>query len=213
MTKIDRRGLMLILSSPSGAGKTTIAKKLLREDEHLVTSTSCTTREKRHNEVDGKDYNFISITEFNRMIKDNEFLEYAEVFGHYYGTPKRVVEGYLREGVDVIFDIDWQGNKALTSKARDDVVSVFVLPPSMEELYRRLRMRKADSEEVMKFRMERAGSEISHWHEYDYTIINHDLDQSMEKIFAILRAERLKKARRLGVPGFVDNLLKEKVEL
>ena len=203
---------MLILSSPSGAGKTTIAKRLLKEDEHLVTSISCTTREQRADEIDKKDYNFITIAEFNGMIKNGDFLEYAEVFGNYYGTPRRVVEQYLKKGIDVIFDIDWQGNRALTAKAREDVVSVFILPPSMQELYRRLQLRNADTHDVIKFRMERAGIEISHWHEYDYTIINHDLEESMEKITAILRAERLKKARRLGVQGFVDDLLNEKID-
>lgn len=212
MTTIDRRGLMLVLSSPSGAGKTTIAKTLLKTDPYVTSSISYTTRLKRPNEIDGKDYNFVTVEEFKEMIRNSEFLEYAEVFGHFYGTPKKAVEDYLKSGVDVIFDIDWQGTRALTEKVRQDVVSVFILPPSKQELYHRLKMRKQDSEEIIKFRMERSSTEIAHWKEYDYTIINHDVDESMLKINAILRAERLKKARRLGVENFANNLIAEKVE-
>lgn len=212
MTKIDRRGLMLVLSSPSGAGKTTIAKNLLKSDPYVTPSVSYTTRPKRPGEVDGKDYYFVGLEEFNSMIKNSEFLEYAEVFGHFYGTPKSIVEQNLRNGVDVIFDIDWQGTRALTEKVRKDVASVFILPPSKEELYKRLQMRKQDSEEIIRFRMERSNSEILHWHEYDYTIINQDMEESMQKISSILRAERLKKARRLGVEEFVNKLIEQNVE-
>lgn len=203
---------MLVLSSPSGAGKTTIAKTLLKTDPHVTPSISYTTRPKRPGEVDGKDYYFVGLEKFNSMIKNSEFLEYAEVFGHFYGTPKSIVESNLRSGIDVIFDIDWQGTRALTEKAREDVVSVFILPPSKAELYKRLKVRKQDSQEIIMFRMERSNSEIVHWSEYDYTIINHNLEESMSKINSILRAERLKKARRLGVEEFVDSLLAEKVE-
>lgn len=212
MTTIDRRGLMLVLSSPSGAGKTTIAKTLLKTDPYVTSSVSYTTRLKRPGEIDGKDYYFVELEVFNRMIRDSQFLEYAEVFGHFYGTPRKAVEDYLKSGVDVIFDIDWQGTRALTEKVRQDVVSVFILPPSKQELYNRLKMRKQDSEEIVRFRMERSNGEIIHWQEYDYTIINHDVDESMHKINAILRAERLKKARRLGVENFVNKLLAEKAK-
>jgi guanylate kinase len=212
MSVIKRRGLMLILSSPSGTGKTTLARMLLEDDEHVHTSISATTRKQRPGEVDGKHYYFIDEDKFKDMIAKNEFLEYAIVFGKMYGTPREYVENMLDKGEDVLFDIDWQGNRQLTAMARDDVVSVFILPPSMEELYGRLVKRNQDTPDVIDYRMERAGDEISHWHEYDYIIINKDLEESLDKLGSILRAERLKKARRTGLPGFVEELQAEKFD-
>lgn len=209
MLKIKRRGLMLILSSPSGAGKTTLSNLVLQIDDHISQSVSYTTRNKRENEVDGEDYYFTDKATFQKMIDNNEFLEYATVFGELYGTPRKQVEDMLDVGEDVLFDIDWQGNRQLTALARDDVVSIFILPPSKHELHQRLLMRNQDSQETIQLRMMKANDEIQHWHEYDYTIINHDLDESLKKILAILRAERLKKRRRLGVVNFVKQLLTE----
>ncbi len=213
MADINRRGLMLVLSSPSGAGKSTLAQLLRQVDSHIHPSVSYTTRPQRPGEVEGKSYFFVSREKFDEMIEAGELLEYAKVFDHMYGTPKKRVEALLKNGEDVIFDIDWQGNRQLTSLAREDVVSVFILPPSKKELLRRLSNRNQDSQEIIEFRMQRANAEMSHWNEYDYTVINRDLDDSLKKILAILRAERLKKARRLGVQQFVDNLLDENIEL
>ncbi|MBS0236204.1 MAG: guanylate kinase [Proteobacteria bacterium] len=211
MAKIKRRGLMFILSSPSGAGKTTLARMLLQKDKHLHTSISYTTRAPRPGERDGVDYYFTDRPTFEKMIKDGAFLEYAEFVGNYYGTPLDFVEEQLKKGEDVLFDIEWRGNRQLTSIARDDVVSVFIFPPSKQELLNRLRDRKQDSDEVVRSRMERTDDDLKHWDDYDYAIINRNLDKSLSKLLWILRAERLKKARRLGVQDFVNQLLKEPI--
>jgi len=211
MTIIKRRGLMLVLSSPSGAGKTTLANLLLKTDKHVHTSTSYTTRPIREGELEGNHYYFVSKDKFFKMIEDGKFLEYAEVFGNYYGTPKERVEKYLKGGEDVIFDIDWQGNRSLTKMAREDVVSVFLLPPSKKELHDRLVKRAQDAHETIELRMMKANSELQHWQEYDYTIVNKDLDESLRKLLSILRAERLKKQRRWGVIDFVNQLIQETI--
>ena len=209
MEKIERRGLMLILSSPSGAGKTTLTRMLLKVDRHIHPSISYTTRPLRPGEVNGKDYYFTDRETFLKLIEENKFLEYAEVFGHLYGTPRDIVEKFLINGEDVIFDIDWQGNRSLTEMARDDVVSVFILPPSKQELKDRLVKRAQDNHETIELRLKKANAELIHWQDYDYTIVNKDLDESLKKLLAILRAERLKKARRLGVVEFVNQLISE----
>lgn len=202
---------MLVLSSPSGAGKTTLAKMLLKADSHICTSISVTTRQPRPGEVDGVDYFFTDRDTFKSMVQNNELLEHAEVFGQYYGTPRHFVEDKLKNGQDVLFDIDWQGNRSLSAIARDDIVSVFIFPPSKQELLARLRARAQDNEEVIAHRMQKANEEISHWHEYDYSIINKDLDDSLRKLLSILRAERLRKNRRLGVSEFVRKLIEEEI--
>lgn len=206
-SKFKRRGFMFVLSSPSGAGKTTISRLLLQNDKNLKMSTSCTTRKKRQNEEENKDYFFLEEKDFEKKIDEKYFYEYAEVFGNYYGTPRDFVEGSLENGKDVLFDIDWQGTRRLTSKARDDIVSVFILPPSMKELERRLRARAQDSDEVISHRMQRAHDEISHWNEYDYVIINDNIDASLQKVLYILKSERLKRTRQHGLPEFVNKLL------
>jgi guanylate kinase len=208
-SKIKRRGLMLVLSSPSGAGKTTLAQLLMKADKHITISISYTTRNKRPGEINGVHYHFVDRPTFKKLIDEGAFLEWAEVFGEFYGTPKAAVLERLEAGEDVLFDIEWQGNRQLTEMAREDVASVFILPPSKKELLERLRGRGQDSEEVVEYRMKQANSEISHWHEYDYTIINKDLDESLKKLLAILRAERLKKVRRSGVIDFVNSFLNE----
>ncbi len=204
--EIHRRGLMLVLSSPSGAGKTTLSRMLLERDGNLRMSVSVTTRPRRPGEVDGHDYFFIDPAEFERMVDGDALLEHARVFGNRYGTPKAAVEQMLAEGRDVLFDIDWQGTQQLAEKARDDLVSVFVLPPSTAELERRLRMRAADSEEEVRRRMAKAADEMSHWAEYDYVIVNQDLEDSVGKVEAILTAERLKRERQIGLGDFVRDL-------
>ena len=201
---IRRRGLMLVLSSPSGAGKTTISRRLLGLDAGITMSVSVTTRPMRPGEVPGVDYYFVDMPEFERMAEAGELLEYARVFGNCYGTPKSTVEQALAAGRDVLFDIDWQGTQQLAENARTDLVSVFVLPPSGEELERRLHNRAQDSAEVIAHRMAKASGEISHWAEYDYVIVNHDLDESVASVQAILRAERLKRTRQVGLPKFVQ---------
>jgi guanylate kinase len=208
---IKRRGLMFILSAPSGTGKTTLANKLIEIDSHISFSISSTTRNKRSSEVDGKDYYFKDKSDFQNSIKNNDFLEYAEIFDHFYGTPKKQVLEKLDDGQDVLFDIDWQGHRQLCSTARKDVTSVFLLPPSMKELYNRLKSRDMDDEKIIEKRMERADEEISHWHEYDYIIINRDFEESIGKLLEILRAERLKKERRIGLNGFVGTLINEQL--
>jgi guanylate kinase len=205
---ISRRGIMLVLSSPSGAGKTSISKMLLEEDDNLHLSISATSRKKRPGEVEGKDYKFVSPQGFQQMIDKQEFLEHAKVFGHYYGTPKKFVEDKMEQGHDVLFDIDWQGTQQLEDQARDDLVSVFILPPSVFELEERLKKRGQDSPEVMLKRMSKAADELSHYAEYDYIIINDDLEQSVAEIISILTAERLKKDRQNGLADFV-NVLRE----
>lgn len=205
-TKIKRRGLMLVLSSPSGAGKTTISRRLLEADDNLSLSVSATTRPPRPAEVDGKDYFFVSDERFAEMVAQSELLEHAEVFGNNYGTPRLPVEKALIEGRDVLFDIDWQGTQQVREAARDDLVSVFILPPSTAELERRLHSRAQDSDEVVRGRMAKAADEMSHWAEYDYIIINDDLDRSVEQVEAILTSERLKRERRVGLRDFVETL-------
>ena len=204
--EIARRGLMLVLSSPSGAGKTTISRLLLERDDNLTLSVSVTTRPKRPGEVHGKDYFFIDPTEFNLMLNRRELLEHAKVFDHYYGTPKAAVEESLAAGHDVLFDIDWQGEQQLKQSARNDLASVFILPPSTEELARRLRRRAQDPVEVVEARMAKAPDEISHWPEYDYIIVNHDIEDSVAKVQAILAAERLRRDRQTGLTDFVKRL-------
>lgn len=203
----NRRGLCFVLSSPSGAGKTTISRKLLATDNELSLSISCTTRAPRPGEVDGKDYFFVSKEKFREMVNKDEFIEHAEVFGNFYGTPRAFVEGQLTLGKDIIFDIDWQGTEILTQKMPSDVVSVFILPPSMMELERRLRERNQDDEETVRKRMKKASREISHWDDYNYVILNTDLDQSMRDVENILKAERLKRTRQPALEKFVQDLL------
>src|SRR4051812_9877842 len=203
---IQRRGLMLVLSSPSGAGKTTLSRRLLEGDSAITMSVSATTRAARAGEADGTDYHFVSSSMFVGMVESGAFLEHALVFGHHYGTPKEPVMLALAKGQDVLFDIDWQGTQQLRQQAGDDLVSVFVLPPSHDELERRLRARAQDAEEVVAQRMARASNEISHWAEYDYVVINDDLDATLAKIQTILAAERMKRGRQTGIPGFVSRL-------
>ena len=205
-TPITKRGLMLVLSSPSGAGKTSICKKLLQQDTGLVLSVSATTRKRRPGEVEGKDYQFLSIQEFESKINESQFLEYAKVFGNYYGTPAQLVERSLKSGVDVLFDIDWQGTQQLKARARQDLVSVFILPPSIKELEKRLFNRAQDTSEVVANRMSKSASEMSHYPEYDYVIINHDLDKSVQQVQSILRAERSRRERQIGLVEFVKYL-------
>ena len=203
---ISRRGLMLVLSSPSGAGKSSISRRLLASEDNLHLSVSATSRKRRPGEVEGVDYQFVNNEEFRLMINNDEFLEYAKVFDHYYGTPRAQVEGNLASGRDVLFDIDWQGTQQLKASAREDLVSVFILPPSVAELERRLMKRGQDTAEVVARRMAEASSEMSHYAEYDYIIINEDLDASVERVASILMAERLKRDRQTGLTGFVKSL-------
>ncbi|HLF58554.1 MAG TPA: guanylate kinase [Alphaproteobacteria bacterium] len=205
-SEIMRRGMMLVLSSPSGAGKTTIARRLLDRDARLDMSVSVTTRPKRPGEVDGVDYVFVEPAEFARMAEAGELLEHAKVFKHDYGTPRLAVERALGQGRDVVFDIDWQGTQQLAQNAREDLVSVFVLPPSTEELARRLQTRAQDSDEVVSMRMAEAAAEMSHWAEYDYIIVNRDIEDSIEAVRAIVVAERLKRERQIGLADFVTKL-------
>ena len=203
---IARRGLMLVLSSPSGAGKTSIARRLLELDGAIEMSVSVTTRSMRPGEVEGRDYRFIDGTEFGLMVNRQQLLEHAKVFDHYYGTPKAPVEAALAGGRDVLFDIDWQGTQQLKSNSSKDVVTVFILPPSVGELERRLRGRAQDSEDVMRSRMARAADEMSHWPEYEYIIVNREVDESIAQVKAILTAERLRRDRRPGLPVFVNTM-------
>ena len=204
--KLHRRGLMFILSSPSGAGKTTMSHKLLMADEEIKLSVSATTRPKRPGEVDGIDYHFVSDAEFDRMVEKDEFYEWANVFDYRYGTPKAYIRKGLKEGEDFLFDIDWQGTQQLYQKDQQDVVSVFILPPSLTELRRRLESRAQDSAQVIDGRMERARSEISHWAEYDYVVINDDVDECFVKVRGILHAERMRRTRQTGLIPFVREL-------
>lgn len=207
-TPFRRRGVLFILSSPSGAGKSTIARKLLREDGNLEMSVSATTRPIRPGERDGVDYHFVSLDKFREMVADGDFLEWAHVFGHRYGTPRAPVEKALSEGRDVLFDIDWQGAQQLFQQAGGDVARVFIFPPSMTELERRLRDRGTDSEEVIVARMERAAAEISHWDGYDYVLVNEDVETCFNQVQTILNAERLKRSRQTSLIGFVRSLSK-----
>ncbi len=197
---------MLVLSSPSGAGKTSISRAVLEAEENLSLSISVTTRPKRPGETEGRDYYFVDPTEFNLMVNRQELLEYAKVFGHYYGTPRAAVEDALSAGRDVLFDIDWQGTQQMAERAREDLVSVFILPPSTAELERRLHTRAQDSEEVIGERMARAADEITHWSEYQFVIINRDFVDSARKVRAILQSERLRRDRQVGLANFVKRL-------
>jgi guanylate kinase len=204
--KIERRGLMFVLSSPSGAGKTTLSRLLLKADRGVELSVSVTTRPIRRGEIDGRDYHFIDRARFDALVKKGELLEWAEVFGHRYGTPRRPVIKALQAGRDVLFDIDWQGTQQLREKARDDLVSVFILPPTAPELERRLKRRAQDSKAVIGSRMAKAGGEMSHWPEYDYVIINRNIKVAFGEIRTILAAERLKRVRQTGLTKFVRDL-------
>jgi len=210
MVEIGRRGLMLVLSSPSGAGKTTISRKLLAiERERMLLSVSVTTRAPRPGEVEGRDYHFINQAKFDAMVVQGELLEHATVFGHSYGTPRAAVSDALAAGRDMLFDIDWQGTQQLREKAREDVVSIFVLPPDAEALEKRLRQRAQDSEEIVQRRMAKASDEMSHWAEYDYIVVNHDIEASVAEVRAILTAERLKRVRQVGLGDFVRGLMRK----
>ena len=202
-----RRGLLVVLSSPSGAGKSTISRMLLEADEHITMSVSATTRPKRPGEVEGVDYHFVDEIEFQRMVADGEFAEWAPVFDHHYGSPQAPIKAALREGHDVIFDIDWQGTQQLHAAMGEDLVRVFILPPSMKELERRLHDRGTDSDEVIAGRMHRAAAEISHWAEYDYVLINENMDECLGEVRSILAAERLKRWRQAGLVSFVRDLV------
>jgi guanylate kinase len=208
MTVIQRRGLLLVMSSPSGAGKTTLSRRLLAADPMITMSVSVTTRPPRPGEVNGKDYHFITQEEFARLRDRGELLEYAEVFGNFYGTPKRPVTEALQAGRDVLFDIDWQGTQQLGAAMEDDLVRIFILPPSAEELRERLIGRAQDSASTVAKRMAKAADEISHWPEYDYVIVNDNIDKAGAEIEAILTAERLRRRRQLGLTGFVRELTK-----
>ena len=206
---VERRGLMFVLSSPSGAGKTTLSRLLMERMAGLRMSVSATTRPMRPGELDGKDYLFIDHARFEDMVKRNELLEWATVFDNRYGTPRGPVEAALSAGQDVLFDIDWQGTQQLREKARADVVSVFILPPSAADLEKRLHSRAQDSDEVIRGRMDRAAHEMSHWAEYDYIVINHEIDAAFAEVQSILKAERLKRERRIGLTAFVRELQRQ----
>jgi guanylate kinase len=206
MPHVARRGLMFVLSSPSGAGKTTLARKLLESDPNISMSVSVTTRPARRDEVEGKDYHFIAKTAFDRLVADGALLEHAKVFDNFYGTPRQPVEEALAQGRDVLFDIDWQGTQQLVSSAPNDLVRVFILPPTMQALRRRLEQRAQDTSQVVAKRMARASDEMSHWAEYDYVLVNVDIDKSLADVRAILQAERLRRQRQVGLNEFVADL-------
>ena len=206
---LQRRGLMFILSSPSGAGKTTISRMLLDRDSEIQLSVSATTRPMRPGEVDGVHYHFVDQAKFDRMVEADEFYEWATVFGHSYGTPKAQIRAGLKEGRDYLFDIDWQGTQQLYQKDQQDVVRVFILPPSIDELRRRLTGRGTDAPEVIQARMDRARAEISHWDGYDYVVVNDDVEACYAQVVEILHAERMKRARQTGLIGFVRELMKD----
>ena len=207
--EMQRRGLMLVLSSPSGAGKTTLSRRLLQTDPDIVMSVSATTRPPRPNEIEGQDYFFVSPDKFETMVENGEFLEHATVFGNRYGTPRGPVMAALEAGKDVLFDIDWQGTQQLKMQAREDLASIFVLPPSKAELERRLRIRAQDSESVVRQRMAKASDELSHWAEYDYLLLNDDIQHAQGKLEEILRVERSRRARQPGLAQFVQRLMRE----
>jgi guanylate kinase len=203
---IDRRGLLLVLSSPSGAGKTTLARRLIDADPDISMSVSVTTRKPRPGEQDGRDYFFVDEAKFKSMAEGGELLEWARVFDNFYGTPRAPVEAAIAQGKDILFDIDWQGAQQLSEKMKQDVARVFILPPSAASLEERLRTRAQDSDDVVRRRMSQASAEISHWPEYDYVIVNTDLPRSMEGLTAILAAERLRRERLNGLTGFVRQM-------
>ena len=205
---LKRRGLMFVLSSPSGAGKTTIAHRLLEDDLEIAMSISVTTRPIRPGETDGLDYRFTDRPAFEAMVEAGEFLEWAEVFGHLYGTPKAQIKAGLKEGQDFLFDIDWQGTQQLYQRMETDVVRVFLLPPSIRELEARLRSRGTDGDEVIRDRMARSRAEISHWDGYDYVVVNDDMDVCFEQVHGILNAERLRRARQTGLVDFTRDLMR-----
>ncbi|MEZ2129154.1 MULTISPECIES: guanylate kinase [unclassified Sinorhizobium] len=211
--KIARRGLMLVISSPSGAGKSTIARNLLEADKQISLSVSVTTRQRRPSEIEGIHYHFVSLREFERLRDSDSLLEWAEVHGNFYGTPREPVEIAMGEGRDMLFDIDWQGAQQLQEKMSADVVSVFVLPPTMTELQSRLHRRAEDTEEVIATRLANSCAEIGHWREYDYVIVNDDLDAAFNAVQSIVNAERLRRDRRHGMFDFVRGLLDEKPRL
>ncbi len=206
-SSLMRRGLMLVLSSPSGAGKTTLSRRLLKEDNGVTLSVSVTTRKLRPGEIDGRDYHFIDRKRFDELVDKDGLLEWAEVFDNYYGTPRGPVMDALAAGRDVLFDIDWQGTQQLREKARGDLVSVFILPPSIPELERRLHQRAQDDYETIHRRMAKAADEMSHWAEYDYVVINRDIERAFGEVKAILAAERLKRERQPGLSDFVRGLM------
>jgi guanylate kinase len=203
---IHRRGFLLVLSSPSGAGKTTITRRLLERDASLSLSISVTTRPARPGEIDGRDYRFITQARFDAMVAAAELLEHAVVFGHCYGTPRGPIETALGQGRDIVTDIDWQGTQQLSQAMPDDLVKVFILPPSTAALRERLRRRAQDSDEIVAERMAKSAEEMSHWPEYEYVIVNRDIDESVTQVEAIVAAERLKRTRRLGLADFVNRL-------
>ena len=204
--EIHRRGMMLVLSSPSGAGKTTISRRILADDDRLAMSVSATTRPPRPGETDGVDYHFMDVPGFRKLVDEGGMLEHAKVFDNFYGTPRAPVEAALKDGRDVLFDIDWQGTQQLAQTAREDLVSIFILPPSVEALAERLRTRAQDPEEVVQKRMSKAADEMSHWPEYDYVVVNREVEESVGHVQAILRAERLRRERQVGLPDFVNRL-------
>ncbi len=206
---VSRRGFMLVLSSPSGVGKTTISREVLTQETDLELSISVTTRPKRPSEVEGRDYHFVDVPTFDAMVERNEFLEHAYVYGYHYGTPKSSIEGHLASGIDALFDIDWQGTQQLKQISTGDLVSVFLLPPTMGALEDRLRRRAEDPEETILIRMSKASNEMSHWAEYDYIIINNALEDSIHAVRSIIQAERLKRRRQLGLAQFVNTLKRE----
>lgn len=206
MLTIARRGFMICLSSPSGAGKTTICERLLELEKNVSLSISVTTRPIRPGEVDGHDYSFVDSKTFDKMVKNAEFMEYATVFGNSYGTPKKFVFDSLRAGKDIIFDIDWQGTQQLAQIARSDLVTVFILPPNVGELEKRLKSRAQDTDEVIALRMAEASNEMSHWAEYDYVMVNNDLEHSVQQVQSIITTERLRRTRQIGLVDFVNKL-------
>ena len=208
---VRRRGLMLVLSSPSGAGKSTIARNLLEDDELLELSVSVTTRKRRPSEIDGMHYDFVTMRDFERLRDSDALLEWAEVHGNFYGTPREPVERAMEEGRDMLFDIDWQGASQLGEKMRADIVSIFILPPSMMELRERLKRRAEDPEKTIVTRLNNARKEIEHWREYDYVVINDDLDRAFAAVSAIVSAERLRRDRRPGLFEFIETLMTEKL--
>lgn len=205
--KIARRGLMLVISSPSGAGKSTIARTLMDRDQQISLSVSVTTRQRRQSEIEGVHYHFVSQREFERLRDSDSLLEWAEVHGNYYGTPREAVETAMGEGRDMLFDIDWQGAQQLQDKMSADVVSIFILPPTMAELQSRLHRRAEDTEEVIQTRLNNSRAEIAHWREYDYVIVNDDLNSAFDAVQSIVKAERLRRDRRHGLFDFVEGLI------